>query len=134
MAQYLILGMYGYPSASDRKPLTVLSPHSCLLREGTDTQAKKPQLSTSARRIICELNMPVRAWIATLACMIVTSWKVAGYQPCCELQGVAASKDSRAWFCDDATCQGWGMNVSLVPRAIPHDRGGALPILPSWAA
>ena len=70
----------------------MLSPHSCLLREGTGTQAKKPQLSTSARRIICELNMPVGARIATLACRIVTSWKVAGYHPRCELQGMAASK------------------------------------------
>ena len=78
MAQHLILGVYRYSPASDRRLLTELSPHSCLLREGTCTQAKKPQLSNSARRIICELDMPVRARIATLACRMVTSWKVAG--------------------------------------------------------
>ena len=47
MAQYLILGMYKDPAASDRRPETV--------------QPKKPQLSSSAERIIYELNMPVRA-------------------------------------------------------------------------
>ena len=57
MMQYLFFGTYSYPAISDVRPPTVLSPRSCLLREGA-TQGKKPQFSTSARRIISELNLP----------------------------------------------------------------------------
>ena len=46
--------------------------------------------------------MPVRARIATLACKIAMSWKVAGYHPRHELRGMAASRTVGQGFCDES--------------------------------